>query len=451
MEDTKKQKNFKYLVIALLAIIALGVFYLVFKNNNSKVLAGPAMISGEIDFNGIKPDGSEGGSVTIKAREHETDGEYIDTGVTVDLVDKVNWEWDGAESGITYDLIAEATHGSIVIDQSQRSVATAPATNVFLVFNTTIDDIPEELHEQAGVGKQSSISAVYMINGYIPDGSVFNVYAREQGADEFVEVSSDIPAKSGTVIDYDEAVAGTTYEAQAELYTKDGTFIGQSPYITVTAPAKNEKVVINSTASAPEQTATISGSINVNGPFEQGSTILLLQREHGDTSDHSVIERYSAEKSIDFEWKDAVAGKVYELTTVLQIDGDNSAKGNVVTVSAPAKDIDLELDTKFNLTAPNETARIACGSADSTNHYNAKIEFQQFENAKAYHLEVGTSPGANNIYNGQVEPRSAATVFVNSNTDYFTRYAYTACDDCHISDPTNWSGWSPTIGFKCPN
>ena len=44
----------------------------------------------------------------------------------------------------------------------------------------------------------------------------------------------------------------------------------------------------------------------------------------------------------------------------------------------------------------------------------------------------------------------STSVYVKSGTDYYTRYAYTACDDCNTHDKQNWSHWSPTLGFKCP-
>lgn len=450
-QDSQQKSSNKYIMIAVaVGLGILGLYWLFGREPSSTPSASPSSISGEVDFNGVKPSDAQTdeGEIVIMAREYNSDGEYEDTGVSVKFEDRASWVWEEAESGVTYDIVAEVRYKGFDIDQSQRALATAPATNVRLTFNTTTEDLPEELRDTEPA--TASISAVYIINGFIPQGSTFSVFARlAESDDEFEEVSSDVPAVSGTVIEYKEAQKGMSYEVQAELYTSDSTFIGQSSYITVTAPASNERIVINSTASAPSQSARVSGTITVNGPFENGSTILLLQRQHTQ-SDYEVVERYNAARSIDFSWDGAVAGTTYDFTTALQVGGENTNSGNVVTVAAPAQNVSLQVDTGFNLDAPTETARVSCGSPDSTNHFNARVEMQQFDNAKLYYLEVGTSAGSNNVFAGTVAPRTAQTVFVAANTPYFTRYAYTECADCDRYDHSNWSGWSPTLGFQCP-
>lgn len=458
--EVKPDKN-RLIIIILLVIIVIGGLY--FLSNKSKTSAEPAAISGEVDFNGITPaDASdpELGKIILKAREHNTETAYTDTNVPLSFEDESAWTWHEAETGKTYDLVAEVYYKDTLIKKSQRAVATAPATDVILIFNITKDDVPDQVKPTSAPNETPAptptpelvaISGTYTINGFIPTGSTIRAFGRRAGDStlKFEELRRDVPAKRTDTFTYNEAYAGVTYEYQAELYTASGQFIGQSKYITVTAPAANENVVINSTAQAPVQKATVTGNIKVNGPVEQNSTVLLLQRKHG-TTDYTPINRYPANKSIDFKWTEAVAGTTYELTAALQVNEQNTATGNVATVAAPASSVQLEVDTNFNLPAPNQTPSVSCGDRDGTNHFNARISLPQVEQAKKYHAEVGTSAGANNTFNGQVKPNESAIVYIPADSPYFSRYAYTACNDCNMSDSTNWSGWSPTLGFKCP-
>lgn len=452
MESTKKNPIIKYIIIAAVAILAIGgIFY--FSQGKSK--AEPVSISGEIDFNGIKPSDAsnpELGEINLLAKERGSSDEYKVVLSDIPFEDKAPFVWDGAELDKTYDLKAEVKYKGYSIKKTNTTAASAPAEGIVLVFHVTNDDIPDEIsgETQENQNELSTISGTIRINGFIPTGSVVNVYGRKAGtSDKFVEALSNLPASSNMSISYDQAVTGEHYEYQAELYDSAGNFIGQSSYIQVTAPASNELITINSTATAPTQKSSIKGNISLNGQLDQNSTILLLQRKTGQ-SDYKVVNRYPANRSIDYEWKDAESGVHYDITAALQVNETNTATGNVRTVVAPATNVDIRIDTNFSLPAPTSTPTLTCGDPDQTNHFNARISVPQMSNAKKYHLEVGTSAGANNTFNGSLNPNETATVYIPADSPYFTRYAYTSCTDCQINESSNWSGWSPTLGFKCP-
>lgn len=456
--DTSSNTNSKnplVIIILFVAVLAIIFFALNRSSNSSETSTSTSTgsISGVIDFNGISPEDAsdpDAGQIIVKARKSNTTDEFVDTGVQVMFTDRASWVWNDAASGTNYDLMGEVYYKDQLIKQSVKITTTAPATNIPIVFNITTADIPENLRPEPQP-EAATISGTVTVNGFIPQGSVLRTYARLEGSDaDFQQVGNDVPAVNSMTFSYAQATAGTTYEVQVELYDANDNFIGQSPYITVSAPAQNEQIVVNSTAQAPSQSATITGTITVNGPFDQNSTVLLLQRRQGDT-EYTPITRFEPRSSINFEWTDAVSGVRYDITTALQVNENNVATGNVSTVTAPASAVQLTLNTGVNIAPPTSMPSVTCGNADATNHFNAQVNVPQISGAQKYSIQVGDTPGSNNMFGGTVAPNTHATVFLQGNISYFTRYAYSNCADCDLNDQSNWSGWSPTFGFQCPN
>lgn len=459
-EETTSTKNpmVKYLIIGLIAFIGLGALFLFFKQGKSS--AQPATVSGVIDYNGLKPTGNEDTEkvkVKILARENGSGQDYRDTNVFVPLKDNAAWEWKNAEVGKNYDIVAELTYTDISVKKTNRVTASAPAQGLILTFNITNEDIENAKKNISGIGNDSStstgtsvVSGTIIVQGFIPTGSYINVYGRKAGTTgDFKEAISKIPAKASTTFSYNQAVTGETYEYQAELYDANGNFIGQSSYLTVTAPATGETVRINSSATAPTQKAKISGKVTLNGNIVQNSTVLVLQRKIGETT-YQEINRYPANSTVDYVWEDAVAGTTYDITATLQVNEQDAAIGNALTVAAPASNVNLTINTNFTMAAPTQPPTVKCGDPDQTNHFNAQVSVSRVENAKKYYMEIGTSAGASNTFSGELNLNDSARIYIPAESPYFARYAYTMCDDCNLSDSSNWSSWSPTLGFKCP-
>ena len=415
---------------------------------NKPKVGAPSAIAGIINFNGLKPQDqpNQAASIRLMAKAAKAT-DFTDTGITIPVADQAPWQWSNADAGTTYQLRADGYFGTQLIKSSNVITATAPASDQVLTFNITRADLPEGIlpEEPAGVVVSGSLA----INGYIPTGSTVTIFGREAGSEsDFQPAGIDIPAANGAKWSYDQAAAGTLYDYQAELYDAQGTFIGQSSYLTVTAPAANEVVTVNSTAVSQEP-ASLAGTVKLQGPITQNSTLLVLQRQVGDP-DYSVINRYPAANNTAWTWAEAVSGTTYEVTAALQVNEQDQATGNVITAAAPAEALTILIDTGVNLSAPTELPQVSCGEPDATNHYNAKVNLPQYQAAKLYYLEVGTSAGANNTYQDTLPPNQSATVFVPAASPHFARYTYSACTDCTIDDTGNWAGWSPTLGFQCP-
>lgn len=438
-------------VIAIIAVVALGL--ILFGNGGSST-EGDATVAGIINFNGLKPAEDPVTGSAIKLMQKTADVEdFTDTGVSVDVADQSEWAWDTAVAGTTYELRADAWVGEDFIKSSNVIVSTAPSSDQTLTFNITLEDLPDYVIEERNV----TVSGVIDINGFVPDGSTVTIFGRESGTEnDFAPAIEGIPATDGAEWAYDEAQPGVTYDYQAEMYAADDTFIGQSQYLTVTAPAANEVVVINSSAEAPVETASISGTVSLRGPVTEGSTLLMLQRQVGEI-EYTEFDRQPAVTGQEWSFDDAVQGITYDITAALQVDKENTATGNVIVVAAPATGEQIVIDTGVNIPPPGSAPRLSCGDPDSTGGYNATLFFPYVEDAAAYYYEVGTSAGGNDVDKGPIpapsDPASdpETNVYVKGDTDYFSRYAYTFCTTCDVYDTTNWSSWSPTLGFKCPS
>lgn len=451
---TASSNNLKMIVFAVIGVIfAVWIGFRLFGNNPA-----PATLSGSLNFNGIKPADQPNKAVSIKLLQRvKGEASFVDSGIMIPVADQAAWKWDTAASGTTYELKAEGYYGTEPITTTNTIIATAPATDLMLTFNVSTDDLPVGLRptpapvepEATPAPANSIVSGSIIINGFIPSGSRVTIFGRPSGTDDkYVPALQNLPARNGMTWSFNQATAGKTYDYQAELYTSGGTFIGESSYITVTAPAANEIVTINSTATDPTQTAALSGVVRLQGPVAQNSTILVLQRKVG-AAEYTTIDRYPAVNNTEWKWSGAVTGTAYEITAALQVNEQNTASGNVVTVTAPATGITVTIDTGVNLSAPTQTVSVDCGTPDGTNHFNARIGIPQNSNAKMYYLEVGTAAGSNNTFANTVKPDQSPVVYVAGGSPYFARYSWSACADCNLKDTGNWAGWSPTYGFIC--
>lgn len=443
------KKTFSILGL-IVVIILVFVGYRLLTGGTTKT--STAIVSGTINFNGLKPAENPNQAASIKLMQRaKGQADFSDTGVSVPVADQAEWRWENAATGTTYELKANGYIGDQLLKSTNTIITTAPASDQVLTFNITTVDLPENLRPTPPAAPEPvSVNGTLVINGFIPAGATVTIYGRPTGTTaDYQAAVENIPAKNGANWTYNNATAGETYDYQAELYTSTGDFIGQSTYLTVTAPAANEIVTINSSAAAPSQTAAISGTVKLQGPVDQNSTILLLQRKAGE-AEYTPVNRYPAANNTAWSWDGAVSGTTYDITAALQVNEQNTATGEVVTVSAPAEAVVITIDTGVNLAAPTQTVSVNCGPPDGTNHHNASVSIPQYEGAQLYYLEVGTSAGANNTYADTVKPNQSATVFVAASSPYFARYSYTACTDCNVKDKGNWAGWSPTLGFQCP-
>ena len=83
--------------------------------------------------------------------------------------------------------------------------------------------------------------------------------------------------------------------------------------------------------------AVISGTIHLNGPIPQGSSISIGIRDHGTTGDYQIFTSgLTATDDSAWQYNQAEEGKSYQLQAYLDLNGTHNATSEPITVSAPA-------------------------------------------------------------------------------------------------------------------
>lgn len=435
MEDNKKN------LLKILFGIALGILLLiiVFKAFSSDY----AVISGVIQYNGLKPDDPSRGRVVLLQKQ--LDGkDFSVANDSIELEDQAFWHWDKAEEGVTYQLKAYVEIEGERIADSNTITVTAPSGDQVLVFNITLDDLPDSVLE----GIEVTISGQLDLNGYIPDGSTVAVYGREEGGD-YVLAASGLEAEDGLSLSWEAAQPGIQYTFYGILISPEGQEIGRSEELMITAPSSGQILRIYSEADPPDELGPISGTLRLNGPTQQGSTVLMLQRTPGET-DYHAFDRIPAVNNARWSFDDAVAGNRYEITASLQVNEVNTTSGTVLRTTAPARDEVITIDTKFSLIPPSQSPTATCTST-SEGQWNAVIRFPTVENAAQYWIEAGTRQGQRDLFGQRVAALPSAierNVLVGEGVSTFARYAYAFSSACR--EEQCFSGYSPTLVFRCP-
>lgn len=436
MEQHNKKSFLKVSLGVLLGIFLLFLTIRAFSPNYTS-------ISGNIQYNGIKPEDPSKGKVVLLQKELG-DTDFAVANDEIALEDEAFWFWDKAEEGSTYQLKAYIEiEGKRIADSSMITV-TAPSVDQVLVFNISAEDLPLTVLE----GTPTTISGELDLNGYIPPGSTVSVYGKE-GNGEYILASSGIDAVDGEPLSWDAAKAGTRYTFYAVLISPAGEEIGTSEELQVVAPAAGQKLRIDSIVESPDEIVSISGTLRLNGPTEPNSTVLLLQRTPGETNYHA-FDRIAAVNNAKWSFDEAKNGASYEITASLQVNESNTTSGTVLRVTAPAKDEVITIDTKFSLAPPTQSPTATCNNA-SEGKWNAVIRFPTVENATQYWIEAGTQQGQRDLFGQRVDASSNAierNVLVSEGVSTYARYAYAFNSACR--EEQCFSSYSPTLVFKCP-
>ncbi|NMC35668.1 hypothetical protein GYA49_01345 [Candidatus Beckwithbacteria bacterium] len=451
-------KNNIPLVVLSTVVATLLLVFIVLSLTKEKNLVSnliqtkpPVTISGEIDFNGITPDH---GTLVLKAKPADKEGSMQTIVTDISPSDKAHWSWSQAESGINYQLQAELELNGQSIAKSNIKTVTAPANHETLTINLTKDELVKYSKDGFQDLLVSNVSGAIDLNGYIPANSKIVILAKANTDTDYTTVADNVTATDGQTWQWTNATYGTGYDIKAILES-DGNDIGESPVISVTAPASNEFLRIVSAAKQPApqpQTTKISGTIDLNGPVADNSTILVLQKKPSEQT-YQVINRYSANDGQYWEWDNAISGVEYEITAALQVNDNNTATANAITVTAPANNETLTINTGVNLPTPSSQPKVLnCGN-ENGNQWPVSINYPGISNATMYWIQIGTQPGFNDVYNQMVSSQNGSdksvTVNVNDQSYYYTRYAYADCDNCTQSQ--DYSNFSNTLQFHCGN
>lgn len=401
-----------------------------------------SVVSGNFNINGVIPAGA---SITLTKKEYGSKSAAAIFASNLPVVDGSPWSFIKAASGKNYEIQAQVIVNGAIITTSAPLVITAPADNETLTINI-------EGKNQTG---NTVISGNVEVNGFIPAGSSISVQGRQLGAQTFTTVAQGLPGKTRQFMSYTTAVPGTTYEVQSILKNAAGQTIGTSSILTLTAPALDETLVINSgaapvptlpaggtpstppaseptaTAQPPAGSTTIAGSINLNGATPPNARIVVFYAPLNSTNNQVAVNNVSPTNGATWSWTSAQNATWYTLFAVLKQHNSNGTDTDIatsapVTVAAPAANITFTLNSGFSLSAPGGPITVNCqtyNSGPNQNNWNVQITLGTVPSAQSYWIQLGNNSGGNNILNTASQSNTFNAIFNNSTT-YYAQYAY---------------------------
>jgi hypothetical protein len=444
-EATPKKSSHKWAIMfGIAALIGLGLWTAsAIKKNNEE--PKPATVSGIVDFSGLKPTGNEIATVAVWEKETGT-ADFKNTGIQVELADNAVWNWPNAVEGKTYDFKAVVTRNTETIKESPIVTTSAPATDTVLVLDITWDDLPDEVAQEFPV----SVSGRVNINGFIPQGATVIGYGRRAGSlDDFKPGRTRDAIRTIDWV-YDDAMNGRNYEIKAVMFDAAGYNIGESDTITKTAPFSDGNMTINSTASAPAVQASISGTVKINGGIQSGSEVDIQIKKSTDST-YTTVASLPAETNTPWEWAGAVSGVTYNVKAVLDMPEGVDPTSPAQTVTAPAADLVVKIDSGTSLGSPGDTPSLK-GCEKENDEWVATLKYKSIEGAKKFWVEVGSAEGQSNILDEKEDaPPEGDSLEVEANVKennmkFYTRYAYSPED---TGADSSFSDWSDTLEFEC--
>lgn len=198
---------------------------------------------------------------------------------------------------------------------------------------------------------QETISGTFDLNGFIPPDSFLGFEVKKSADSSYTIVGSGLKPGDGLTWQWGEAVKGVEYEVRAFL-VRNQNRISQSDSISVVAPAFNEvlRIVSSVVVDNPAKTA-ISGTIDLNGYIPAASTIILQQRKKGEEN-FNTFAQINAHDGSSWSLTDADIGTTYDFEAYLSVNGKNTGQSVILTVSAPANNEILVINSTANPPTP---------------------------------------------------------------------------------------------------
>ncbi|MBP9719401.1 MAG: hypothetical protein KBD46_02945, partial [Candidatus Levybacteria bacterium] len=281
---------------------------------------------------------------------------------------------------------------------------------------------------------------------------------RQVGSNQFANVVTGLSPTDNSVWSWTQANQNMKYEIQASLMV-NGTVQNQSQVVTVTAPATNETLTINSTATPPTPVVTgISGTIGLNGYVPpSGSYITLGVRVSGTGQFNPVAGNISATDGVTWTYPNAQSGTSYDIQAYLWQNNQPYSQSQILTVSAPATGevLTINAQTPPNNTPAGNSLSVSCTSySSSVNLWQITVNYNtnnNLQNPAQYQLYVGTNQGGNQQINLTTTPSNpnqtqtyVSGYLFTQNTTYYAQYAYATCSNCSSFSPA-----SPALTFTC--
>lgn len=450
--------NLTTLLAGIVVVLLLVIGYFMFVNKSFFTKSGPAVVSGEFNINGVIPTGATITLTQIQLGQKNAQEMTIARGIPA--ADHGAWSFPNAVSGTSYELQATVQANGKTIAQSSPLQVTAPADSETLVINIASDETTVQ---------NAVISGDVTINGYIPQGATISVEGKLIGETDYTTIASGLPAKTKQFMSYTTAVAGKVYQVKGQMFDVNGTAIGSSDILELTAPALDETLTINSKAQPPVTptaaantptvapvATTLSGSINFNGAAPANSRIVIFQRVTGSQNFQVAVDNITPSDGTTWQWTKAKNATWYDLVAILkqrQNDGTDKdlAKSAVMTVAAPANNIQFTLNSGISLSAPSGNITVTCNS-QSGNAWNTTVNFPAVSGAQSYWIQIGTSNGGtermNQTQNASGNPLQAVNPSFQSGVTYYARYAYANVQNAPAGS-NDFSAFSGTTSMIC--
>lgn len=217
-----------------------------------------------------------------------------------------------------------------------------------LVFNYLQQKSSNNKHVNVGI-----ISGTVDLNGEVTADSYITILARDGDKISFDIIVDKLEAKDTTTWAWHNAEDNKIYEIKAVLYV-DGNKNSESNPIVVTAPAVDEKLVINSkyqpaAAVTPAAAATISGGIDLNGAIGPKSFISVFAKEITEPNFKLLMNNVLASDGSQWSWNQAKTGKQYQLKATLYVNGSYAGDSQIIVVTAPANNEILRINSTYRL------------------------------------------------------------------------------------------------------
>lgn len=474
-------KQFVLGIFAVLAAFTMGAHALgarIYKDSQDKVTINKVTdITGSIHFTALKPEPSDKGKLKLLTRRLGSEM-WMNTNVAIDLTQDAPFVWSEALPGVTYEVAAELTIDGKVYKNSRTAIATAPSYDLEIPIEITWSDLPEEVVSLS----TAKISGLVTINGHIPEGSVLEVYTLEapDPADVITELNPTALLYATKVVSIEDPQAATTWtweeaeplkEYEVVVALRSGNEVIIAPQLVIAdageealehqinSPFQPSVLGVTSTSASSNGAGTsgLSGLVTLEGPKAKDTSLLMLWRKPGDAN-YNVVNRYQypAHSGTKWSWSGAEVGQTYEIMAALQVDNNNTSTApNPARVTAPASNVNFDLNTYFVLPATTGTPVLeTCINRTGDNKWTAIIDIPTMANAGNYWVQVGSANNMmGNVYDQKFSAGDNNQGFkvqvgnIPNGIQQLVRYSYSNCANCQ--DNNDFAPYSTTVGFTC--
>lgn len=403
-----------------------------------------SVLSGSFDINGVIP---EGATVTISVQADGTSG-YTPVLSGLPAVDGTGWKWTNATRGTTYSVKAQLMQGGKAYGDSQVTNLVAPSRREVLVINSTYKN-------QNGKTQYGPISGTIDLNGAVGAQSNVTLYQKKVTDENYTQVTDQIQAVDGAAWKWGGAVEGEEYNMMATLFV-NGQASGTSRVITVTSPASNEVITINSTYQAPPEQVSISGNVVINGPIPGNSTVTIYAKGPSDKSPVAVISGLAANETTSWNWTKAIQGYTYTMSASVMQNGNDQGDSQTITVTAPASNelMVVNLGKAGGPTVQPPNSPTAQCVSQTNGQWTVNVNYQSVNGANNYWIQVGSNYKGSDVLNTYVQwsgtgTQSYSLNTINNGRTYYAQYAASTCSTCTSS--SQFSPFSNVLTFSCSN